>query len=270
MVVGEHDSKCFSFFVFLHSFMIYSPTLFFCWLIHTLILLVGQGYTRVFKAKGVHATSVSWCVHHNRCSALSLGAELGAYFCSFVAFIYLWMCIIFSTCTWLIDVHSQSLEHSQKQRRRHVGNSCAGQEWEGRLRLEQESFRHCLSESLCKPMDYLWVHMFPYVFSQRGGGACFISRCFGTRLCLNTSSASFKVLPRRLPWEPGWCPRGSERGPLREPWHWWRGTRCGTRVSAGSGCSSKPGIGWRSPQRPAASRTSRTAWGPAWAGSRRF
>lgn len=148
---------------------------------------------------------------------------------------------------------------------RRVGNSCAGQERDGRSSLP--------AGIVCRVS--LYVHglfmgaRFLMHTREKGEGwrraACFVSRCFGTCLCLNTSSASVKVLPCRLSWERGRCPRGETVGhppPLREPWHWWRGTRCGTRVSVGSGYSSKPGRGWRSPQRPAASRTSRTARGP--------
>lgn len=139
----------------------------------------------------------------------------------------------------------------------------------GRLCLEQVSFRHCLqSLFVCPCITYGCTCFLMYILKKEsgkegvGGAACFVSRCFGTRRCLNTSSASFKVLPPRLSTvSVGGALRGAGP-PLREPWHWWRGTRCGTRVSAGSGCSSKPGRGWHSPQRPAASRMSRTARGP--------
>lgn len=95
--------------------------------------------------------------------------NMGAYFRSFVTFIYLWMCIIFSTCTWLIDACSPSRVHSQKQSRRRVGNSCASQERDGRASLGTSVLQTLFVESLCMSMDYLWVHVSLCILEKGGG-----------------------------------------------------------------------------------------------------
>lgn len=245
---------------FIHD--VYSDFFFF-WLIRTRLLLVSQGWTCVLRQRGP-------CNNHRltrttKVALLFLGCRLQCILVQFVAFMCLCMCIILSACTgWLMYAFGDLCIPRNKHRDVSKINKTRG------LALFVTSvLQRLFAEALCTFMPYLWVNMCLYAFlgvrvsSLRRLKVLWYSRVFKHVLRILQSASSPPV-----------CGDVVTLGELAEPltglWHWWRGTRCETLVSAGSGCSSKPGTGWRSPRRPATSRMSRTARGPGWAGSRRF
>lgn len=125
------------------------------------------------------------------------------------------------------------------------------------------------TKCLCMFMPYLWVCMCLYVYLKVRVSSLHHLKvlwysCMFIRVHSASKSASSRVF---FKW---WHVLGELAEAFRVLWHWWCGRRCGTQASVGSGCSSKPGTGWRSPPRPAAAHTSRTAQEPGWAGNSPF
>lgn len=186
--------------------------------------------------------------------------------------VYSGMCIIFSTCTgWFKDIF---FEKSAFQDTSILSN------WEevSRIINKLKRLSVCVTSVLQvlpktpKPpsvcvCSWLIGCVCVFIYLQRWQwAACIISKYFGSHVCLYMSTAPLKGFSSLL--------FLSVLGELAEAliglWHWWCGRQCGRWVFVGSGCSSKPGKGWRCPRRPAAGRMSRTAREPGWAGSSPF
>lgn len=98
------------------------------------------------------------------------------------------------------------------------------------------------TKSLCMFMPYLWVRMCLYVYWEvRVSSLHHLKVLWNSCMFIHVHSASKSASALMfLSVE-----MSSELAkPFRGLWHWWRGRRCETLVSVGSGCSSKPGTGW--------------------------